>query len=40
MTTDIKPNQTIYIKNLNEKIKKEGMSLMDGCCNTIHTCFL
>lgn len=23
-TTDIRPNHTIYINNLNEKIKKEG----------------
>jgi hypothetical protein len=24
LTGDIPPNQTIYIKNLNEKVKKEG----------------
>lgn len=24
MDTDIKPNSTIYIRNLNEKIKKDG----------------
>lgn len=24
ITGDIPPNQTIYIKNLNEKVKKEG----------------
>lgn len=24
LTTDIPPNQTIYIRNVNEKIKKEG----------------
>ena len=25
MTADLKPNQTIYINNLNEKIKKEEL---------------
>jgi U2 small nuclear ribonucleoprotein B'' len=28
LTGDIPPNQTIYIKNLNEKVKKEGMLLL------------
>jgi U2 small nuclear ribonucleoprotein B'' len=25
LTGDIPPNQTIYVKNLNEKVKKEGI---------------
>lgn len=28
LSGDIPPNQTIYIKNLNEKVKKEGDSLL------------
>jgi hypothetical protein len=27
MQADVPPNQTIYINNLNEKIKKEGIYL-------------
>ena len=30
MSTDIKPNNTIYINNLNEKVKKEGKNRSDG----------
>lgn len=27
-TIDIRPNHTIYINNLNEKVKKEGLSVL------------
>jgi hypothetical protein len=28
LSGDIPPNQTIYLNNLNEKVKKEGTSLI------------
>lgn len=44
MASDIKPNHTIYIKNLNEKIKKDGklkhVSNLIYFFNIIVTCFL
>lgn len=30
MATDVKPNNTIYINNLNEKVKKDGKRLVFG----------
>lgn len=28
MATDVKPNNTIYINNLNEKVKKDGKKVL------------
>lgn len=29
---DIRPNHTIYINNINDKIKKEGTAVLGGRC--------
>ena len=34
MATDVKPNNTIYINNLNEKVKKEGEFVREKLCWT------
>jgi hypothetical protein len=30
LSGDIPPNQTVYLRNLNEKVKKEGTHLFPG----------
>jgi hypothetical protein len=35
---DIRPNHTIYVNNLNEKIKKEGKNIAKVCI--LHHCLL
>ena len=32
------PNQTIYINNLNEKVKKEGESIIPKWLATVRSC--
>jgi hypothetical protein len=37
LSGDIPPNQTIYLNNLNEKVKKEGTALIGFHTPTLHS---